>query len=252
MHDSSLEVLLITHAANYIAMSDETRSRGCSSTHPSECRLRVVLIGNSGVGKSSFLNKYVDNQFDANLCKTIGIDFKTKTIRIDEKTVQLHVWDTAGQERFWSVTPAYCRNADGIILVYDITDPQSFKDISFWMDKLSEYAPKDVDILLLGSKLDLKEQRVIKAEMGREQARMMKATFSEISAATGENIEISMISFVRSILDRRGFFTVQASSFYSPNVVTRSHSNSVITVGEERKSTKTTCCNQSTVLPTSK
>ena len=236
-------------------MSDNSRNRACSSTHPSECRLRVVLIGNSGVGKSSFLTKFVDDDFDITMTKTIGIDFKTKTVRIDGKTVQLHVWDTAGQERFWSVTPAYCRNADGIVMMYDITDPQSFKDVSFWIDKLSDYAPQDVDILLLGSKLDLREQRVIRTEMGKEQARKLNATFSEISAATGENIEISVISFVRSILKRRGFFAIQASSGFSPVIVTRStedDSNSVITVREERKSIKTTCCSQSTIMSTSK
>lgn len=222
-----------------IAMSQNARPRTCSSTHPSECRLRVVLIGNSGVGKSSFLTKFIDNAFDVTLTKTIGIDFKTKTIRIGGKTVQLHVWDTAGQERFWSVTPAYCRNADGIIMMYDITDAKSFKDISFWLDKLSEYSPPDVHVLLLGSKLDLGEQRVIRQDMGKEQARKMSAIFSEVSAATGENVEIAITSFVRSILNRRGFFAVLS---------THDDSDDVITVGEERKSN---CCSQSRVASAS-
>lgn len=231
-------------------MSRNTRPRACSSTHPSECRLRIVLIGNSGVGKSSFLTKFADNAFDITLIKTIGIDFKTKTIRISGKTVQLHVWDTAGQERFRSVTPAYCRNADGIIMMYDITDAKSFKDISFWLDKLSEYSPPDVHVLLLGSKLDLDEQRVIRKDMGKEQARKMNAIFSEVSAATGENVEIAVTSLVRSILNQRGFFNVHSTLSSSADTAQPDGSDDVIRVQEGRKSNA--CCSQFTVPPASR
>jgi small GTP-binding protein len=232
------------------------RARACSSTHPTECRLRIVLIGNSGVGKSSFLTKFVENSFDTTMTKTIGIDFKTKTLKIDGKVVKLHVWDTAGQERFWSVTPAYCRNANGVILMYDITDTQSFKDISSWVDRVSEYAPSDADLLLLGSKLDHADQRVIRQDMGKEQARKIKAIFSEVSAATGENVEIAVIAFVRSILKRTGFLDIEtpnsSSSTTSTSPPAPSNSNDVITVGEERRSLRSTCCYQSTLTSASK
>lgn len=221
----------------------ESRPRTCSSMHPSECRLRVVLIGNSGVGKSSFLTKFVDNAFDVTLIKTIGIDFKTKTIHVDGKTVKLHVWDTAGQERFWSVTPAYCRNADGIILMYDIRDVKSFKDISFWVDKLSEYAPPDVEMMLLGSKLDLAAERVVKEDMGKEQARKINAIFSEVSSVTGENIEEAIRSLVQSILNQQNVSTA-SDEFSTPD-----GSDNVITVGEERRGRRGSlsgCCSQST------
>lgn len=232
------------------AMS-EGKPRTCSCSHPSESRLRVVLIGNSGVGKSSFLAKFVDNTFDVSLIKTIGIDFKTKAIKIDGRVVQLNIWDTAGQERFWSVTPAYCRNSDGIFLIYDITDMKSFEDISFWVDKLYQHAPTDVGLMLLGSKLDLAEQRVVMEDMGKEEARKIKAAFSEVSAVTGENIERAIESFVRSILNRQSIFAVQESSgVTSPDCSGHGDVVQVRPEGRNRRNSFGSCCYQSSVLTT--
>jgi len=218
-------------------------ARACSSSHPSECRLRLVTIGNSGVGKSSLLSKYTDNTFDITLMNTCGIDFKTKILKVEGKTVKLHIWDTAGQERFWSVTPAYCRNANGIILMYDITDMQSFEAIRFWVDKLLAYAPTDVETILLASKLDLEGQRVVSERMGVEAAKTIKASFFEVSALTGKNIENAMEVFVTTILKKQGFFGVR-TLLPSDDVET----GKVISVEEKkrtRKNSLSTCCNQS-------
>ena len=183
------------------------RSRVVSISGSGSIKLRLVLIGNQAVGKSSFISKFVDDAFTLDLMSTIGIDFKTKTISIKNRSVELNVWDTAGQERFWSVTPAYCRNADGIILVYDTTNLKSFEAINFWLEKIEQYAPTDVDIMLIGNKCDLKEERVVTRDIGTEVARRIKAPFFEVSAQTGENIEKAFETFSRTILEKQNFFT---------------------------------------------
>ena len=182
--------------------------RTISITHPSECRLRLVLIGDSGVGKTSLLSKYVDNKFDITLINTCGIDFKTKTLNIDGKMVKLQIWDTAGQERFRSITPTYCRNANGIILVYDITEIKSFKSLSFWVDEFSKHSPPNVGTMLLGSKTDLSLQRIVSEDMGRATAQSIKASFFEVSAVTGENISTAMETFVKTILEQQGIISI--------------------------------------------
>lgn len=214
----------------------ESHPRTISVTHPSERRLRLVLIGDSGVGKTSLLSKYMNNEFDFTLISTCGIDFKSKTLDIDGQNVKLHLWDTAGQERFRSITPTYCRNANGIILVYDITDIRSFKSISFWTEEFSKYSPPNVDTMLLGSKIDLSLQRIVSKDMGRTAAESIKASFFEVSAVTGENINMAMENFVRTILQRQGFISICDQ-----------HQSSRIKVDEEirqRRNSISPCCSQ--------
>lgn len=204
------------------------------------------MIGNSAVGKSSVLTKYVDNAFDVNLINTIGIDFRGKTVEIADKTVQLHIWDTAGQERFWSVTPAYCRKADGIVLMYDITKMTSFRGISFWFDKIRQYAPTNVEILVLGNKRDMEKNREVSQEMGAEAARRIGAPFFEVSAMTGYNIEEAFVKLTKVILGKRDFFA--DSAVYGDSSTAANTSDGVIDIEKDHsKSLKDTCCNQSTM-----
>lgn len=181
-----------------------SRDRSISNVHPSECRLKIVLIGSSGVGKSTFLCRYCDDQFNPHILVTIGIDFKCKTINIGGRSVKLRIWDTAGQENFHSVTPSFCRRADGIILMYDITNLQSFKSTNYWLEKVREHSPDYARIMLIGSKLDLAVKAVkreVSFEMGKEAARRIDAPFFEISSASGKNIDEAFKVFTRGILE---------------------------------------------------
>lgn len=122
--------------------------------------IKLVIIGNSSVGKSSVLLRFSDDQFSESYLTTIGVDFRFKTLNIDGRKVKLQIWDTAGQERFRTITNAYYKGADGIVLVYDITNSASFEDIErFWLNEVESYAEKDVELLLLGNKSDLADQR---------------------------------------------------------------------------------------------
>ncbi len=118
-----------------------------------------MLIGNSAVGKSSLLLRFSDNIFSESFLPTIGVDFKIRTFDLSGKAVKLQIWDTAGQERFKTITSSYYKGAHGIILVYDITDKQTFKDVENWLQEVDKYANENVIKLLVGNKCDLESNR---------------------------------------------------------------------------------------------
>lgn len=129
---------------------------------------KLVIVGNSGVGKSSLLLRFADDTFSDSYLTTIGVDFRFKTLEIDGKKVKLQIWDTAGQERFRTITSAYYKvsyhpssfkGADGIILVYDVGSMSSFEDIDrFWINEVDSFAEKNVELVLLGNKSDIEEK----------------------------------------------------------------------------------------------
>ncbi len=117
--------------------------------------IKLILIGSSGVGKTSILTQFADNKFTENYLTTIGVDFRFKTIKHESKNIKFQIWDTAGQERFRTITSAYYKGADGIIMVYDVTDPSSLEDIEqFWIPEAYNYCDRSIDVILLGNKSD--------------------------------------------------------------------------------------------------
>lgn len=126
---------------------------------------KLLLIGDTNIGKSSLLLRYTDNVFTNNFMSTIGIDFRVKVLNYDNKKIKLQIWDTTGQERFINITNAYYRNAMLVLLVYDVTNMKSFENIKIWMHHVKEHASKDVIVMLVGNKSD-KKNRVVTYEMG--------------------------------------------------------------------------------------
>ncbi|KAJ5070294.1 ras and ef-hand domain-containing protein [Anaeramoeba ignava] len=155
---------------------------------PTDSITKIVLIGDSVVGKTCILKQFCDNDFDPDVPNTIGVDFRFQTIKIKGKTTQLQIWDTAGQEVFRSITHNYYRNADGVIVVYDITNENSFKCVEEWFDNLAEKAPQKAKRMLMGNKKDLAFKRVVNEKSGRKLANQYGALFFEVSAKSGENI----------------------------------------------------------------
>ena len=137
------------------------RSNIHSDFNFSDYLFKVLLIGNSGVGKSSLLLRFADDVFHENFMPTIGVDFKIRTIEVDGKTIKLQIWDTAGQDRFKTITSSYYRGAHGIIVTYDITDRDSFAKVSEWMSEVDKHSDKNISRILVGNKKDLEDQREI-------------------------------------------------------------------------------------------
>ena len=160
---------------------------------------KLLLIGDSGVGKSCVLLRFVDNAFSKSYISTIGVDFKIRTVIIDGKVIKLQIWDTAGQERFRTITSSYYRGAHGILLVYDITDRISFANLPNWLSELKKYASNNVSTILVGNKCDLSHKRLVSLEEATKFATDHNLKLFETSAKKSENIEKLFIEFVKQI-----------------------------------------------------
>ncbi|CAD8151433.1 unnamed protein product [Paramecium octaurelia] len=160
---------------------------------------KILLIGNSAVGKSSLLLRFADNVFNESFLPTIGVDFKIRTFDLNGKTVKLQIWDTAGQERFKTITNSYYKGAHGIILVYDVTDKQSFKDVENWLAEVEKYANENVVRVLVGNKVDLESKREVTPEEGKELADSLNIRFIETSAKNSSNVEKAFITLANEI-----------------------------------------------------
>ncbi|ERM95259.1 ras-related protein Rab11A [Amborella trichopoda] len=162
---------------------------------------KVVLIGDSAVGKSQILARFARNEFSLDSKATIGVEFQTRTLVIQHKTVKAQIWDTAGQERYRAVTSAYYRGAVGAMLVYDITKRQSFDHVPRWLEELRGHADKNIVIILIGNKSDLEDQRVVPAEDAREFAQKEGLFFLETSALESTNVETAFLTVLTEIFN---------------------------------------------------
>ncbi|XP_065063972.1 ras-related protein Rab-8A-like [Rhopilema esculentum] len=160
---------------------------------------KLLLIGDSGVGKTCVLFRFSEDAFNSTFISTIGIDFKIRTIELDGKKIKLQIWDTAGQERFRTITTAYYRGAMGIMLVYDITNEKSFDNIRNWIRNIDEHAAADVEKMILGNKCDMDDKRQVSKERGQQLATEYNLRFMETSAKTAQNVEESFITLARNI-----------------------------------------------------
>jgi small GTP-binding protein len=154
-----------------------------------ESLYKILILGDSTVGKTCFLTRYADNTFQENQMATLGVDYKLKNIKMEDgNIVKLQIWDTAGQDRFHSLTRNYFKGAHGIILLYDITTQSSFDNVSKWIKQIKEDASEKVVIILVGNKIDLEHKRAIPTEEGEKIAEDFGLIFFECSAKTGKNI----------------------------------------------------------------
>jgi len=164
---------------------------------------KLVLIGDSGVGKSCLLLRFADDNFTDSYISTIGVDFRFRTITIDKKTVKLQIWDTAGQERFRTITSAYYRGADGIIMVYDVTNQDSFEHVEEWLSEVDRYANENTAKLLIGNKADLLDQKQVSEETARRFSEKLNIPFLETSAKTSTNVDAAFLTMAKELIKAR-------------------------------------------------
>ncbi|KAG0172491.1 Ras- protein Rab11D [Apophysomyces sp. BC1015] len=160
---------------------------------------KLVLIGDSGVGKSNLLSRFTTNEFNLESKSTIGVEFATKNIEIDKSTIKAQIWDTSGQERYRAITGAYYRGAVGALLVYDITRPSSFQNVMHWLKELRDHADPNIVIMLVGNKLDLTESRGVRSEEGGSLAEQERFLFMETSALDATNVEQAFATVFNTI-----------------------------------------------------
>ena len=174
--------------------------KNTSETSPDEIPLKIMLLGNTAVGKTSFILKYTENTFQEVHLSTIGVDFRIKSITYENKKYKLSIYDTTGQERFKSLAFSLIKNVDGIILMYDVTDVSTFNSIPNWIQSAREKKGQNYPMILLGNKIDLIDRRKITKEEGEEIANKNGLDFFEISNKESVNIENAILTLVKKIL----------------------------------------------------
>lgn len=160
---------------------------------------KVVLIGDSGVGKSNLLSRFTRNEFNLESKSTIGVEFATRSIDVDGKTVKAQIWDTAGQERYRAITSAYYRGAVGALLVYDIAKHPTYVNVTRWLKELRDHADLNIVIMLVGNKSDLKHLRAVPTEEAKSFAAENGLSFIETSALDASNVESAFQNILSEI-----------------------------------------------------
>ena len=163
---------------------------------------KVLMVGDSGVGKSCMLLRFVDQQYNETYISTIGVDFRIKTVDIAGKKVKLQTWDTAGQERFRTITSCYYRGAHGIMIVYDSTSQHSFANVKQWLHEIS-YAGGDIKKVLVGNKCDQITRKEVNYTTGKQLADDLGMNFTETSAKSGSNINELFLNFANHLLKNK-------------------------------------------------
>ena len=162
---------------------------------------KIVIIGDQHVGKTSILSKYKYEAVEEDYAPTVGIDFLTKNVFLEDKTIRLIMWDTAGQERFKSLIPSYLKNANSIILTFDITSKNSFNSLTKWLEDIKNHVPEGVFIVLCGNKIDLNNNRQVNIEEAEKFAKDNDLVYVETSAISGEGIKRLFDVITRSFYD---------------------------------------------------
>ncbi|XP_059661471.1 ras-related protein RABA1f-like [Cornus florida] len=150
---------------------------------------KLVLIGDSGVGKSNLLSRFARNEFSLESKSTIGVEFATRSIRVDDKVVKAQIWDTAGQERYRAITSAYYRGAVGALIVYDVTRHVTFENVERWLKELRDHTDSNIAIMLVGNKADLRHLRAVSTEDAKAFAERENTFFMETSALESLNVD---------------------------------------------------------------
>lgn len=183
---------------------------------------KVVVIGDSAVGKTQLLSRFTKNEFCFDSKSTIGVEFQTRTLNIQQKVIKAQIWDTAGQERYRAVTSAYYRGALGAMLVYDISKRQTFDHVVRWVEDLRAHADNSIVIILIGNKSDLVDRRAVPTEDAVEFAEDQGLFFSETSALSGENVDSAFFRLVEQI-----YSVVSSKSLNYPNGTSNSSTGHV-------------------------
>ena len=198
---------------------------------------KILLVGNSSVGKSSLFLRFVDDVWNDVFVPTIGVDFKIKTLKINEKNVKLQIWDTAGQERFRTIISSYYKGAQGILLVFDVTEKESFESLNNWLIEIEKNANKNVVKILIGNKNDLEEKRVISFSQAKDFADSNGLKYVETSAKLNNNVTEAFSEIGKELMEA----SKDKEFFGNENKKTITISNNTTDINKENKVQKGCC-----------
>ena len=162
-------------------------------------KIKIVIIGDSGVGKTNLVKRFASNTFDGNSKATVGVEFMAKSYKINNQIFKIELWDTAGQERYKSITAVYYKGAKGALIVYDITSKNSFDNIDKWLDEIRNKSSNDIKLMIIGNKTDLKQFREVSNEQALEKARALSIPLMETSALDSFNVKEAFNDLLKEI-----------------------------------------------------
>ena len=169
-----------------------------------ELLYKVIIVGDTAVGKSNILSRYVKDEFSSSSKSTVGVELGIKFLKIKNTKTKIQIWDTAGQERYRAITSSYFKGSNGCFIVYDITNEASFNNIENWYEQIQKETSQDIPILLVGNKCDLEEERKVPIEKGKEKAQNLNCAFFETSALKKINIDKIFEELVNNIYEKTG------------------------------------------------
>ena len=172
-----------------------------SSDIKEDYKLKVVVVGDSGVGKTNIIKRFISNKFIANSKATVGAEFTNKSYRINDRVFKIEIWDTAGRERYKSITAAYYKGAKGALVVYDTTQKESYDNIDGWMLEIKDKGSKDMKIMIIGNKIDLVNERKISTKEALEKAKIMNTPMMETSALNATNIKEAFFDLLKEMYE---------------------------------------------------
>jgi Ras-related protein Rab-11A len=170
-----------------------------SSEVKEDYKLKVVVVGDSGVGKTNLIKRFITNTFSENSKATVGVEFISKSYKINNQVFKIEMWDTAGQERYKSITAAYYKGAKGALIVYDTTQKTSFENIDKWMVEIKDKASKDMKLMIVGNKTDLKDSRQVDTNEALQKAKDLEASLMETSAKDGSNVKEAFYDLLKEM-----------------------------------------------------
>ncbi|ONH67638.1 GTP-binding protein ypt3 [Cyberlindnera fabianii] len=203
---------------------------------------KIVLIGDSGVGKSNLLSRFTRNEFNLDSKSTIGVEFATRTLEIEGKKVKAQIWDTAGQERYRAITSAYYRGSVGALIVYDISKSESYESVSKWLKELKDHADENVVIELVGNKSDLDHLRAVPTEEASHFSAENQLLFTEASALNADNVDLAFQQLIKSIYGMVSKHQFDLSDYSGPKPPTGQTISLTPTPGNSSSKSKGNCC----------
>lgn len=214
-----------------------------TSQPPFDASMKILLLGDSCVGKTCLLNRYVQDTFSSDFITTIGIDYRLKFITVDNVACRLEIWDTAGQERFRAITKMYLRNVDGTLLVFDITNRESYEHVELWMKQITEVGGDKVSVVLVGTHADMSGSRAVTRDEISKISKNLKTDYFETSSRQNIYVDDAFQCLVKKILSSNPGSMSHDKFFHASDLddtVTRKQMNAKL-LAEHRK--KSNCCN---------
>ena len=178
---------------------EEIKIEEVKSDEKEDYKLKVVIVGDSGVGKTNLVKRFISNTFISNSKATVGVEFLSKSYRINNQVFKIEIWDTAGQERYKSITAAYYKGAKGALIVYDITQKASYDNVDKWLSEIKEKASQDMKLMIIGNKCDLDDKREVQTDDAFEKAKDLQSPIMETSALDGTNVKEAFYDLLKEM-----------------------------------------------------